>query len=69
MSTKTYFEATEFNNIKEILCDTVKKFPDKVVYLIKNAEEKDPEKKYKKITYKKLFSMVNSFGQFYFTIN
>ncbi len=68
MSTKTYFEATEFNNIKEILCDTVKKFPDKVVYLIKNAEEKDPEKKYKKITYKKLFSMVNSFGTALFNL-
>ena len=38
MSTKTYFEATEFSNIKEILHDAVRKFPDKVVYLIKNGE-------------------------------
>lgn len=68
MSTKTYFEATEFSNIKEILHDAVRKFPDKVVYLIKNGEEKDPEKKYKKITYKKLLSMVNSFGTALFNL-
>lgn len=68
MSNNTYFEATEFNNIKEILHDAVKKFPEKVVYLIKNIEEKDEAKRYKKITYKKLLSAVNNFGTALFNL-
>lgn len=68
MSRETYFEATEFNNIREILYDAVKRFPDKVVYLIKKMEEKDPEKKYKKITYKKLLEGVNNLGTALFNL-
>lgn len=40
MVKKTYFEATEFSNIKEILYDAVKKFPRKVAYLIKKDATK-----------------------------
>ena len=46
------FEATEFNNIKEIIYNSAKKYSDQVSFVIKKQKDKDI--KYINITYKKL---------------
>ena len=36
MANKTYFKATEFTNVKDLLLDAVKRFSEKTVFVIKN---------------------------------
>ena len=62
MANKTYFKATEFTNVKDLLLDAVKRFADKTVFVIKNHNEKDEDKKYTNITYKKMLEDIHSFG-------
>ncbi len=61
MSRERYFEATEFQNIKEILYNSVEKYGENTAFIIKHKEN---EKKvtYENITYKKLLEDVNSLG-------
>ena len=61
MSRERYFEATEFQNIKEILYNSVEKYGENTAFIIKH---KGNEKKvtYENITYKKLLEDVNSLG-------
>lgn len=62
MANKTYFKATEFTNVKDLLLDAVKRFSDKTVFVIKNHNEKDEDKKYTNITYKKMLEDIHAFG-------
>ena len=62
MANKTYFKATEFTNIKDLLLDAVKKFPEKIVFVIKNHNEKDENKRYTNITYTKMLNDIYAFG-------
>lgn len=62
MANKTYFKATEFTNVKDLLLDAVKRFSEKTVFVIKNHNEKDENKKYTNITYKKMLEDIYAFG-------
>lgn len=54
------FEAKEFNNIKEIIYNSAKKFSNQIAFVIKHQENKKIT--YENITYKKLLEDINSFG-------
>ena len=54
------FEATEFNNMKEILYNSAKKFNEKTAFIIKNKNGK--EVSYTNISYNKLLEDINSYG-------
>lgn len=54
------FEATEFNNIKEIIKNSAKKYGDQIAFVIKHQENKKVT--YENITYKRLLEDINSFG-------
>ena len=54
------FEAKEFNNIKEIIYNSAKKFSNQIAFVIKHQENKKVT--YENITYKKLLKDINSFG-------
>ena len=53
-------EFIDYKNVKEIIKDAVKKYPDCVAFTIKNKEGKKVN--YKKITYKQLDEDINAFG-------
>lgn len=54
------FEATEFNNMKEIIYNSAKKFNEKTAFIIKNKTGK--EVNYTNISYSKLLEDINSYG-------
>lgn len=54
------FDATEFNNIKEIIYNSAKKYKDNLAFVIKNKEEKNTT--YENVTYKRLLEDVNKLG-------
>lgn len=54
------YEATEFNNIKEIIYNSAKKFSSQIAFVIKHQENKKTI--YENITYKKLLEDINSLG-------
>ena len=60
MKKNNKFEADEFNNIKEIIYNSAKKFNEKTVFIIKNKNGK--EVNYTNISYSKLLEDVNSYG-------
>lgn len=62
MNKKTYFKATEFTNVKDLVIDAVKKFPEKVAFIIKNRNEKDESKRYINITYTQMLKDIYAFG-------
>ena len=55
-----YFEATEFENIKDIIYNSAKKYKDNTAFILKH--KKDEEIQYENITYKKLLEEVNNLG-------
>lgn len=55
-----FFEYSDFNNIKEILYDVVKKYPNNKAFIVKNKKEK--EVTYRNITFTELLEDVNNFG-------
>ena len=57
---KNEFDATEFNNIKEIIYNSSNKYNKKTAFVIKNKIGK--EVKYTNISYTQLLNDVNSFG-------
>ena len=60
MKRKRYFESTEFENIREIIYNSVKKYGDNTAFIIK---KKINEKvSYENISYKKLLEEVNALG-------
>ena len=66
MKSVKYLKAKEFNNIKEIICNSAKEYSDKTAFVIKN--KKDKEVNYKKISYNKLLKDVNSLGTEFFSL-
>ena len=60
MEREKYFKATEFKNIKEIICNSAKEYAQNIAFIIKNKKEK--EVTYENITYKKLLQDINAFG-------
>ncbi|MCI8760078.1 MAG: AMP-binding protein [Clostridia bacterium] len=60
MSQEKYFEATEFENIKELIYNAVQKYNNETAFIIKHKEEK--EVTYENITYNKLLEEVNCLG-------
>ena len=60
MKKNNKFEADEFNNIKEIIYNSAKKFNEKTAFIIKNKNGK--EVNYTNISYSKLLEDVNSYG-------
>ena len=60
MERKKYFEATEHENIKEILYASAKKYGDNTAFILKHKENKDV--KYENISYKRLLEEVNALG-------
>ncbi len=51
------YEATEFNNIREVINNAILQYPDNNAFIIKNKE-----KEYEYITYKKLGEDINELG-------
>ena len=59
-SEETFFKYQDFNNIKEIIYNSVEKYPNNIAFKIK--EKNGKEVKYKEITYKKLLEEANNLG-------
>ncbi len=55
-----FFEYSNFNNVKEIVYDVVKKYPNNKAFIIKNKEEKKVT--YRNVTFTELLEDVNNFG-------
>ncbi len=60
MERERYFDATEFENVKELMYDAVKKYDEKIAFIIKHKKEKEVE--YENITYKKFLEEINDLG-------
>ncbi len=54
------FEYPDFSNIKDIMYDTLEKYPDNTAFILKNKINN--EIKYTNISFKELFEDVNNFG-------
>ena len=54
------FEATEFQNVKEIIYHSAKEYAQKIAFVIKHKQEKKVE--YENITYKKMLEDINKLG-------
>lgn len=61
-----YFEATGFENIKDIIYNSAKKYKDNTAFILKH--KKDEQIQYENITYKKLLEEVNSLGTKFFDL-
>ena len=66
MGKKTSFEATEFNNVKEIIYNVADKYAEQDAFVIKEQEGKDV--KYKNITYKAFLEDINKLGTAFFNM-
>ena len=60
MENKALYEATEYNNVKEIMYMTAEKFNERTAFVIKHKKEGKVE--YENISYIKLLEDINSFG-------
>lgn len=60
MEREKYFEATEFENIKELIYDAVSKYQQKTAFVIKHKKEKDIS--YENVSYTRLLEEVNQLG-------
>ena len=54
------YEATEFETIRDVIKNAVKKYPENNAFILKNKKDKDIE--YKKITYKQFDEDIDSLG-------
>lgn len=66
MGREKYFEATEFDNIKELIKESVKKYKEKTAFIIKHKEQK--EVSYENISYSKLLEEVNQLGTKFYNL-
>lgn len=55
-----FFDYPDFNNIKEIIYDVVKKYPENTAFIVK--EKKDKDIKYTNINFTELLESVNNLG-------
>ena len=60
MKEMKYLEATEFDNIKEIIYNSAKKYKNNTAFILKTKEGK--KTKYTNISYKKLLEDINALG-------
>ena len=60
MKTEKYFDAKEFDNIKEIIYHSAEVYGDKTAFVIKQKDQ--GEVKYKNISYRKFLKDINSLG-------
>lgn len=60
MKRERYFEATEFENIKEILYHSSEKYGENTAFILKHKEDKKVE--YENISYRRLLEEVNALG-------
>ena len=60
MDRKPLYEATEFYNAKELIYDTVKKYNEKDVFVIKHKKESDVS--YENISFNRLLEDINGLG-------
>ena len=60
MKEMKYLEATEFNNIKEIVYNSAEKYKNNTAFILKTKEGKKTE--YTNISYKKLLEDINALG-------
>lgn len=60
MERKKYFDATEHENIREILYASAEKYGERTAFILKHKENKDV--KYENISYKRLLEEVNALG-------
>ena len=60
MERKKYFEATEFENVKELIYDAVQKYKEKTAFVIKHKNDKQIA--YENISYTQLLEEVNALG-------
>lgn len=58
MERKRYFEATECENVREILYNSAKKYGDNTAFILKHKENNDV--KYENVSYKRLLEEVNA---------
>ncbi len=66
MGREKYFEATEFENIKELIYDAVKKYNKKTAFTIKHKKEK--EVSYENVSYTRLLEEVNQLGTKFYNL-
>lgn len=63
MGTKTYFDATEYQNVKEILYGVTEKIPNHTAFILKRSEKgASGETLYDTISYQKFLETVNYLG-------
>ena len=62
MVTRKVYEATEFNNIKEIIYNSAEKYNEKTAFIIKH--KKDKEVTYENVSYTRLLEDINKFGTY-----
>ena len=60
MKNQIIFKATEFNNIKEIIYNSVDKYSNHIAFVIKHQENKKVS--YENVTYKRFLEDINKFG-------
>ena len=60
MKNYAFYKAREYNNVKEIINDAVRKYPNNVAFKIKNKNDKKIT--YREIKYKELGNEINYFG-------
>ena len=60
MNKETYFESTEYKDVKELIKDSAKKFADRTAFILKHKNGK--EVTYENILYPKFLEDINSFG-------
>ena len=66
MKKETYFEAKEFDNIKEIIYNSAEKHGNNTAFILKKKNNNDVS--YINITYKQLLEDVNSLGTEYYSL-
>lgn len=66
MKREKYFEATEFENIKELIYDAVKKYKEKTAFIIKHKKEK--EVSYENVSYTRLLEEVEQLGTKFYNL-
>ena len=60
MRNKTFFEYPVFDNVRDVIYHSVKKYPDNIAFRLK--EKNHAQIKYIDITYKEFLSQVNNLG-------
>ena len=64
---ETFFDYPTFDNIKQLMEYSLKKYPNNIAFKLK--EKQDKEVKYINITYKEFFEQVNNYGASLYNLN